>query len=882
MCQTGPRPRAYAVVRFLPLLFVASIAANAQDIRTVTEPAYPAVCTVLSAQQGITANEPNSETLLDTSRIQAALTACPSGQAVRLSASGSNIAFLSGPIAIPTNRTLILDGGVTLFASRNPADYQIPSFTTESCGTVGSSGDACYPLITIAQSAPGGTSTTNNTNANTGLMGYGVIDGRGGDKLIVNGVVGTESWWDLGNDARSGGSQNNPNLVYLYKANNTVLYKVTLKNSPHFHVKNQYSSGWTVWGIKIITPWTARNTDGIDPTGTTNVTIRDSVIGDGDDEIAISGSTAAQNFSFSNLLLPSGHGVSIGSYTTQGVSNVVADGLYFYGKNADTNQEALHIKTARDRGNIVKNITYKNVCIQNVTQPIELDPFYNSNSGSSYPTFQNITFANIHVLPYSGTPSVTPRISFVGYDATHLSTVTLDNLVIDNTPTYNAAWTNTTFTFSNAISGTSAPQVYPASLTTQTGTGVTYTNSATISSANAYDCTGKYPLLSGELFATNGTSTPSTSLTVTNPASITLNVMVQPVNTQTTYQYTYSNKTYTNAASVAAAPTAGVQFLEAGNVVGTASLSANGTLASVTIANPTAGTHTYTASYIGDANYPAQAFGSVTVNVSAGPATKLGFTSAPPSSLTYGTAPGTVSVAVQDVSGSTNTTATPSVTLTITNSASAMVQSLSANAVNGVATFNLASSLPGVGSYTYTASSPTLTAATAAETVTPATLLITANPASRIFGDSGPVFTYTPSGFVNNDNASVISGAPVIASSATRISPAASYSTTVDQGTLSAVNYNFLLVGNALTISGGAAQSILFAPLPNLPSGGTYQLSARSTSGLPITYQVSGPATLSGSAITVTGAGPVTITATQPGDGNYAASTPASRTFTAQ
>lgn len=880
MCQTGPRPLVRGFACILPFALLAAVRVNAQDTRTVTEPVYPTVCTVLTAQQGMSAGEPTNELLLDTSRIQSALTACASGQAVQLSASGANNAFLSGPIAIPTGRTLIIDGGVTLFASRNPADYQIPSFTTESCGTVGSSGDACYPLITVGESAPGGTSTSTGT----GLMGYGVIDGRGGDKLITvsggNYTVGSESWWDLGNDARSGGSQNNPILVQLYKANSSVLYKLTLKNSPHFHVKNSYSTGWTVWGVKIITPWTARNTDGIDPTGTTNVTIRDSVIGDGDDEIAISGSTAAQNFTFSNLLLPSGHGVSIGSYTTNGVSNVLADGLTFYGKSADSNQEALHIKTAKDRGNVVQNVTYKNVCIQNVYQPIDLDPFYNTNSGTSYPTFMNITFANVHVLA----TSVTPHISFVGYDSSHLSTVTLDNVVIDMppTPSFSPAWTNTTFTFSNAISGTRIPRIYPAPLIAQYGTGVTYTNAAVISNSDAYDCTGKFPLLSGELYATTGSSTPFTTLNVTNPSSIVLNAMLQPVNTQTTYQYTYGGKTYTNAASTAAAPAASVQFLEGGNVVGTGTLNANGTLASVTVTNPTVGSHTYTASYIGDTNYPAQAFGSVTVNVTAGPAAKLAFATPPPSSITYGATPGTVQVAVQDVSGSTLSGSNASVTLNITNSGNATVSSLTANAVSGVATFNLTSSLPATGEYTYTATSGGLTSATAGENVTPATLVVTANHASRIFGDPNPSFTYVINGFVNGDTSSVVSGAATVSTSATRLSPAAAYQTTVSQNTLAAANYNFLLIGDSLTVTGGAAQTILLAPLPNFPSGASYQLSARATSGLPVTYSVTGPASVTGTTLSVTGTGPVTVTANQPGDNNYTAAPTSARTFTAQ
>ncbi|MGA3128426.1 MAG: choice-of-anchor D domain-containing protein, partial [Candidatus Korobacteraceae bacterium] len=58
-------------------------------------------------------------------------------------------------------------------------------------------------------------------------------------------------------------------------------------------------------------------------------------------------------------------------------------------------------------------------------------------------------------------------------------------------------------------------------------------------------------------------------------------------------------------------------------------------------------------------------------------------------------------------------------------------------------------------------------------------------------------------------------------------------------------------------------------------------LEATATSALPVTYQVtSGPATLNGSTLTLTGTGSVTVEATQAGNANYDAATPVSRTFT--
>jgi ELWxxDGT repeat protein len=66
-------------------------------------------------------------------------------------------------------------------------------------------------------------------------------------------------------------------------------------------------------------------------------------------------------------------------------------------------------------------------------------------------------------------------------------------------------------------------------------------------------------------------------------------------------------------------------------------------------------------------------------------------------------------------------------------------------------------------------------------------------------------------------------------------------------------------------------QTITFDPIPDKQSNDLpFNLTAASSSGLPITFEViSGPATISGNTLTITGAGDVTVKATQVGDDNY-------------
>jgi MBG domain-containing protein len=67
-------------------------------------------------------------------------------------------------------------------------------------------------------------------------------------------------------------------------------------------------------------------------------------------------------------------------------------------------------------------------------------------------------------------------------------------------------------------------------------------------------------------------------------------------------------------------------------------------------------------------------------------------------------------------------------------------------------------------------------------------------------GQPIPTLTYTLTGFLNGDTASVVSGAPVLSTVATSSSPVGHYYTTGTVGTLSAHNYYFVEANGLLTI----------------------------------------------------------------------------------
>lgn len=403
-------------MRFLTATLIATTlgaesARAMQDTRTVIEPVRPTSCALLPAQLTIVADTTVAaadESHRDTQRIQQAIDKCARGQSVILRADADKRAFLTGPLVLRAGVTLVIDSTVTMFASRNPRDYD-----TEpgKCGTVDEKGHACKPLISGQRAT------------NSGVMGPGTIDGRGWATLTGNAAV--ESWWDLAQQAKVKNlNQSCPRLIVMSRSDNFTLYNVTLRNSPNFHVVYEHGSGFTAWGVIIDTPKGARNTDGIDPSASSNVTITHSFIRTGDDDIAIKGGgpEVATNMTISHNHFYTGHGVSIGSETNGGVRAIRVFDLTIDGAD-----NGLRIKSNASRGGVVEDVEYRDICIRDTKNVIEMDSHYSASpqtTGSMFPHFRDIRLRDVHVL--SGN-----QVILDGYDASRALAITMDNVTFD-------------------------------------------------------------------------------------------------------------------------------------------------------------------------------------------------------------------------------------------------------------------------------------------------------------------------------------------------------------------------------------------------------------------------------------------------------------------
>jgi len=337
---------------------------------------------------------------LDTEAIQKTLDECGSagGGIVRL-VPGT---YLSKPISLHSNTTLQLDEGAKLKATDNPQDFLKPGRTLE--GAKGSSDFVAF--------------ISGKNLTDIAITGKGIIDGSG------------VRWWIPAEDARSknpGFTSPRPRMILLEDCRNIKIIGVTLVNSPSFHIVPKRCENVLIEGVTIRAPSISPNTDGIDPGESRNVCISKCVIDVGDDNIAIKSgradpahpNAASENITVTDCTFLHGHGMSIGSETAGGVSNVTVQRCRF-----ENLASGIRIKSARGKGGLVENISYSDITMKNVKIPINISSYYqDSPQGDSAqlvtpltPVYRNIRIKNVTAAsPYDGDDFVDRITDFLYY-----------------------------------------------------------------------------------------------------------------------------------------------------------------------------------------------------------------------------------------------------------------------------------------------------------------------------------------------------------------------------------------------------------------------------------------------------------------------------------
>jgi Endopolygalacturonase len=323
---------------------------------------------------------------LDTEAVQKALDACGK-------AGGGTVVFPAGtylcqPITLKSKTTVVLEADAILKATDDPKDY-LPANVTWDQILAGTSKGPFKPFV-------GGKDLVDIT-----ITGKGTIDGSGA------------KWWIPAEEARkkvSGYTLPRPNLVVLQRSKNVRMSGITLRDSPKFHFVPTECEDVLIEDVTVLAPEGAANTDGIDPSACKNVTITRCLIDVGDDNIAIKSGKkiegrefACENIVITDCVFKHGHGLSIGSETVGGVRGVTVKNCRF-----ENTENGIRIKSRRDRGGRVEDISYTDIVMTNVYPALSFACYYQNSSQLKFlkddkaepmtettPAFKNITVKNL-------------------------------------------------------------------------------------------------------------------------------------------------------------------------------------------------------------------------------------------------------------------------------------------------------------------------------------------------------------------------------------------------------------------------------------------------------------------------------------------------------
>ncbi|MFL6633022.1 MAG: glycoside hydrolase family 28 protein [Massilia sp.] len=304
----------------------------------------------------------------DTAAIQKAIDDCAGAGGGKVLLAGAPM-YVSGPLALKSHVTLSIAAGTTLAGSEDHDDYP----PVQELGE---------PARRSLLSSDGATDITIN--------GGGTIDGRG------------QSWWPDRSPANR-----RPRLIVFRHSSRILMENVTVQNSPSWQIVPYYSDHLTFRNMKILAPdRISHNTDGIDPFSSSHVLIEHVTIDTGDDNVAIKsgqphspgGDAPSHDITIRDSTFLHGHGLSIGSEVAGGVYNVLAERIHFKGTGT-----GVRIKSNRDRGNVLKNLVYRDLTMEDVGTPILISEFYPKIPeviaaqpvGRLTPRFSDITIENL-------------------------------------------------------------------------------------------------------------------------------------------------------------------------------------------------------------------------------------------------------------------------------------------------------------------------------------------------------------------------------------------------------------------------------------------------------------------------------------------------------
>ncbi len=375
---------------------------------------------------------------LNTAALQKAIDACGENECVYIPEG----VFLTGSLNLHSNMELYIDEGATLQGTEEPEDY-LPKIWSRFEGKE----MECYSALINM----GDISDRDKTVCENVLIhGGGTVSG-GGRPLAENVIaVEEENLKDYiaslsGEDMKSVNARViagrlRPKLINISCSKNVVMDNIHFANGACWNIHMIYSDSIVTCNSSLYSHnvW---NGDGWDPDSSTDCTLFNIDFDTGDDCVAIkSGKNpegniigkASRNIRVFDCRSADGHGISIGSEMSGGISDV-----YIWDCVIDNSQIGCNIKATKKRGGYIKNIHISNCSFASLN--ISAVPY--NDDGEAAPTvpefkgfyFEDVTFRG-ETLEY-GKKEIkkSTAININGFDDEHrISDVSFKNVLIYN------------------------------------------------------------------------------------------------------------------------------------------------------------------------------------------------------------------------------------------------------------------------------------------------------------------------------------------------------------------------------------------------------------------------------------------------------------------
>ncbi|KAK9281993.1 hypothetical protein L1049_004904 [Liquidambar formosana] len=235
------------------------------------------------------------------------------------------------------------------------------------------------------------------------IEGGGTINGMG------------QEWWarsckiNMTNPCRHA-----PTAITFHRCKNLKVRHLMMLNSQQMHMAFTHCVRVVASHLKVFAPVVSPNTDGIHLSASTGVEVKDSIIRTGDDCISIVSNSS--RIKIRNIACGPGHGISIGSLgksnTWSQVHDVMVDGAFL--SNTDN---GLRIKTWQGGSGFATKLTFQNVWMENVSNPIIIDQYYCDSPLPCLNQTLAVKVENISFIRVIGTSASEEAIRFACSDS---------------------------------------------------------------------------------------------------------------------------------------------------------------------------------------------------------------------------------------------------------------------------------------------------------------------------------------------------------------------------------------------------------------------------------------------------------------------------------